>query len=813
MIPTLLVLVPLLPLLAALATVVAGRALGARVHVPAVIGIGGAAVAALLLLLASRGVGDGDGPAELTVELWRWATIEGALDPAPGSAAAVPGIALGSGSASGSTTAVSSAARPLSLGVTLRLDPLTATMLVVITSIGLLVAIYSIGYMHDDPDQPRFFALVSMFVFSMAMLVASSSFLLVYVFWEAVGACSYLLIGFWFRRPEAARAAKKAFLVNRVGDFGLAIAVFLLWLTYGTLDFHDVRAADGTILPGILGATRLGDAAAFVGGTVGTVICLCLLLAACGKSAQAPLHVWLPDAMEGPTPASALIHAATMVTAGVYLVARCAPLFVVSPGALAAVSIVGATTALLAGLIGTVQTDLKRVLAYSTISQLGYMFASLGTGTLAGFTAAIFHLVTHACFKALLFLGAGSVMHAMGGVIDMRRFGGLRRVMPITAATFLVGALALAGVFPFAGFFSKDEILAALHARGWPDAHAADHHDHPAAGAAPLWPATATAPRRGSVILTRTTPQPVPVGHGPIASRAVGSARTVANTTGVAAGDVGPLDWLATAGLYRGLFWMSLFTAGLTAFYTFRAVFMTFTGPTRVPPEAAHGHGGHGSHGGAGHDSTGHGSDDHRHGAVSAAEAPGGQGGTHPAHESPPVMTRPLMVLAGASFAVGWLLFAGHGLARFLSATPSFTAVGVAATRVPPVFHFDLAIQGTLAAAIGIGLAAIGHLGRRSDAPSLERFLGPLQTLFSQRLYFDEIEHALVVRPLESLAWIAALFDRVVIDRTVDAVARIPAVLGDLVRRGQAGVLQRYSVAGVAGVLAVLLALAWHLWQ
>jgi len=772
----LLVLVPLLPLLAGLVTVFAGRRLGPRVHLPAAVGIGAAAIAALFLLFTAGGAAgtghDTAAPVEHTVDLWRWATIDGALTPADGSAP-----------------------RPLSLGVTLRLDPLTATLLVVITSIGLLVAVYSIGYMHDDPDQPRFFALVSMFVFSMAMLVASSSFLLVYVFWEAVGACSYLLIGFWYRRPEAARAAKKAFLVNRVGDFGLAIAVFLLWLTYGTLDFHDTRLADGTLVPGILGAARLADPTAIVGGAIGTAICLLLLLAACGKSAQVPLHVWLPDAMEGPTPASALIHAATMVTAGVYLVTRCAPLFVAAPGALAVVALVGATTALVAGLIGTVQTDLKRVLAYSTISQLGYMFAALGTGTLGGFTAGIFHLVTHACFKALLFLGAGSVMHAMGGVIDMRRFGGLWTVMPVTRATFLVGALALAGVPPFAGFFSKDEILAALHSRGWPDAHASGHHDESPAAATPPAVRVATWDRRAA-------PPTIPVASGSAASH-----RAVAVSASGGAAAAGPLDWLAGPRLYRTLFWMSLFTAGLTAFYTFRAVFMTFTGPLRLPPEA-HGHGAHGhddhgpSHGGhgghAGHGAAGH--------------EPAGGHRTAVSHESPPVMTRPLVILAVASFLAGVVLFIGHGLARFLAATPSLAAANVAATAVPPVFHWDLAIQGTLAAAIGIALAAIGHYGRRSDGPSVERFLGPLQTLFARRFYFDEVEHAAVVRPLEWLAAVAATVDRVVIDGLVRSVAHVPVALGGVVRRFQGGVLQRYSLAGVVGVLGMLVALAWNLW-
>ena len=273
--------------------------------------------------------------------------------PPADSAAAIPGTAVGR---------QPSDARAFSIPVALRLDPLTATMLTIITCVGLLVAIYSTGYMHGDPGYPRFFALVAMFVFSMSMLVAASNFMLVYVFWEAVGACSYLLIGFWFTKPEAARAAKKAFLVNRVGDFGLAIAVFLLWMNYGTLNFHDTITPDGVIMPGILGQTRLADAAGYAGGMVGTAICLLLLLAACGKSAQLPLHVWLPDAMEGPTPASALIHAATMVTAGIYLITRSAPLFAACPGALTVVSIVGATTALVAALIGMVQNDLKRVL-------------------------------------------------------------------------------------------------------------------------------------------------------------------------------------------------------------------------------------------------------------------------------------------------------------------------------------------------------------------------------------------------------------------------------------------------------------------
>ena len=769
---SLLVLVPLLPLLGAILTVALGRRLGSKAHLPAMAGIAGAAAVAVTLLVATaRDVGPARGhgaepvrPVEMISTLWQWASFDKAYAAPPGSPAA--DLRLES-----QPLSRDAALRPFSIPVALRLDPLTATMLTIITCVGLLVAIYSTGYMHGDPGYPRFFALVAMFVFSMSMLVAASNFLLVYVFWEAVGACSYLLIGFWFTKPEAARAAKKAFLVNRVGDFGLAIAVFLLWMTYGTLDFHDTISSQGVIMPGILGQTRLADAGGYVGGIVGTAICLLLLLAACGKSAQLPLHVWLPDAMEGPTPASALIHAATMVTAGIYLIARSSPLFMPCPGALALVSIVGGTTALVAALIGTVQNDLKRVLAYSTISQLGYMFASLGTGTLLGFTAAIFHLLTHACFKALLFLGAGSVMHAMGGVIDMRRFGGLRRVMPITAATFLVGSAALAGVAPFAGFFSKDEILAALHAKGWATAHGGHHA---AVDASPFRPASFA----GEASAT----------WGPTAADPVG------------------LDALDSPATWQILFWMALVTAGLTAFYTFRAVFMTFTGPTRVP-EGAHPHGGHDTHGHA-HDSHDHGSHGHHaHGHHAHGHEPQG----HVSYESPPAMTFPLMVLAVPSALIGWLLFSTNWLGHFLSATPSFTATAVASTATPHAFHMDLAVQGTIAAAIGIVVAAIGHLGRRSDGPQLERFLGPLGGLFANKFFFDQIYAALVVRPLEGLAMLAALFDRYVIDGVVDTIARIALALGGIIRRSQSGLLQRYALAGVLGVLAIVVLLAWQL--
>ena len=708
----------LCPLFAALVAGLFGRQIGrAGAHTVTILGVG-ASFGLSLLVLKDQWL---EGAAAFNGTVYTWAVVDG-----------------------------------VTMNVGFLVDRLTALMMVVVTSVSLMVHVYTIGYMHDDPGYPRFFALVAMFVFSMSMLVAASNFLLVYVFWEAVGACSYLLIGFWYTKPEAARAAKKAFLVNRVGDFGLAIATFLLWMTYGTLDFHDTHLADGTIVEGILGQIRLADEAGYVGGAVGTAICLLMLLAACGKSAQMPLHVWLPDAMEGPTPASALIHAATMVTAGIYLITRSAPLFVGCPGALTMVSIVGATTALVAALIATVQNDLKRVLAYSTISQLGYMFVALGTGTMLGFTAAIFHLVTHAFFKALLFLGAGSVMHAMGGVIDMRRFGGLRQVMPITAGTFLVGAFALAGVPPFAGFFSKDEILATLHAKAHPEAHGSDHAEAGSAGERPRDSSgqlgvAASSPFRPASMTTRSSRRGATGEHGSTTEK------------------VG-LDALDHPSTWRLLFWMSLLTAGLTAFYTFRAVFMTFTGPVRVPKEAG-----------------------------------------HHAHESPPAMTTPLLVLAVLSAFAGLVLFVTNALSSFLAATPSLTAPAVARTAVPHVFHWDIAIQGTLAAAIGIAVAAIGHLGRRSDSPQMERYLGPLGTLFANKFYFDQLYAALIVKPLEALAMLTAFFDRAIVDGTVDAIGQVPLAWGSAIRRMQSGLVQRYALAGVVGVLAIVLALAWQL--
>lgn len=337
-------------------------------------------------------------------------------------------------------------------------DGLTAIMLCMVTFISLLVVIYSRDYMrdHDHPERgyERFFAYLALFVFSMCILVLGGNFLLLYLGWEAVGLCSYLLIGFYYWKPEAAAAAKKAFLVNRIGDFGFGLGILLIYLTFGTLQYDEVfrMIAQNQALSGPLETGRL------------TAIALLLLCGAVGKSAQLPLYVWLPDAMEGPSPVSALIHAATMVTAGVYMMVRCGAIFAASESALLVVACIGAGTALFAATIALVQTDMKRILAYSTISQLGYMFLAVGVYAAE---SAIFHLFTHAFFKALLFLTAGSVMHAMGGVIDLRRFGGLRKALPHTFITMAIGGAALAGVPLMSGFFSKDEIIHHAFAYHW----------------------------------------------------------------------------------------------------------------------------------------------------------------------------------------------------------------------------------------------------------------------------------------------------------------------------------------------------------
>ncbi len=578
----------------------------------------------------------------------------------------------------------------------LRADALTSIMLVMITFIGTLITTFSIGYMHSEIDDghghghghgggtpnfgyPRFFAEVALFIFSMTLLVLADNFILLYAGWEGVGLCSYLLIGFWFTRPSAAAAARKAFLVTRIGDVGLLLGIILLWLNCGhRLEFDSIFQHAPLIDPGVLLAA-----------------CLLLFCGAVGKSAQFPLHVWLPDAMEGPTPVSALIHAATMVTAGVYLVARCTPLFMLAPTAQFVVAGIGCFTALLAALIGLTQNDLKRVLAYSTISQLGYMFLGLGSAVSAhglvtfGVAAAMFHLFTHAFFKALLFLASGSVMHAMGNVIDMRRFGGLRKVLPITHGTFLCGALALAGFPLLSGFWSKDEILATTYG----------------------------------------------------------------------AGHVG--DW---AIYYQALLAAGLLTAALTAFYTFRAYFLTFWGETRIPPEAS----------------------EH-------------------AHESPPVMTWPLIVLA--VFAVG--------IGGALGPTGLFTALLERTPRLPAAatHETNLVLMGIslLIALFGIVLAWLTYVRYPAWPTALARSLQALYQLSLNKFHFDELYGVFVVKPLEALATVSRVFDQYVVDGLVDLCGQVPRLFGFLFRPLQNGLVQFYALAMILGLTAFLLALVWYL--
>jgi NADH-quinone oxidoreductase subunit L len=688
----LIILIPALPLAATLITALFGkRVLKQRSHLPALLACMLAFVFSLLLIdsisqeahhARVSGQAHGSVGQETIVSLWTWASV---LD-----------VESGPNSA---------ATRPFHIDVALRADALTAMMLGMVTFISSLIVLYSSGYMHGDEGYWRFFTYISLFVFSMTMLVSVSNFALLYVFWEAVGVCSYLLIGFWFQKPEAAAAGKKAFLVNRVGDFGFALGIFLIWTTYGTLDFHDNRItqtvteagavqSETIVKSGVFGQSRLQRSDGYEHGPIALAICLLLMLGACGKSAQFPLHVWLPDAMEGPTPVSALIHAATMVTAGVYMVARCTPLFMASPEAQVTVAVIGCFTALLAGLIALTQNDLKRVLAYSTISQLGYMFLGLGVGTLGGIIAGMFHLFTHAFFKALLFLGAGSVMHAMGGVIDVRRFGGLKRLMPRTHWTFLCGAAALAGFPLLSGFWSKDAILAAVQ-------------------------------------------------HGPDASYGYGP-------------------------IYQGLFIAGLFTALLTAFYTFRVYFLTFHGKERVPPEA----------------------------------------GRH-AHESPPVMTVPLIILAVCSLGVGIIYELTGKFTGFLVNTPSLAyaakgAHAADATHAADSSHLMVAALSTLAALAGIGLAWLLYRGSPQRVETLATALRPAYQASHQKFWFDQIYQVTIVWPLQLLATISYVLDRLVIDGLVDLVGRLPALAGNRLRALQIGLVSFYALAMVLGLLVML---------
>jgi len=612
-------LIPAFPLAGALANMLLGRVIGRRAHWIAVPALLGSFVAACTVF----------------ARVWRGERIEARL---------FPWIVAGD----------------FQTWVTAHVDPLTGVMLLVVTGVGFLIHLYSVGYMHGDPGYARFFAYLNLFVFSMTMLVLAGNFLLLYVFWEAVGLCSYLLIGFWYTRPAAAAAGKKAFVVNRVGDFGFGLGVMWLWTALGTLDYRDVFARVGELPP----ATATG-------------IALLLFMGACGKSAQLPLHTWLPDAMEGPTPVSALIHAATMVTAGVYMVARSHALFERSGVALEVVAWVGVATALFAATIGLVQTDIKRVLAYSTVSQLGYMFAAVGLGAYA---AGIFHLVTHAFFKALLFLGAGSVIHGLRGEQDMRRMGGLAPKMVTTTITMAVGAAALAGVPGLAGFFSKDEILIAAFAGG--------HR----------------------------------------------------------------LQWA-----------LLLLGAFLTAFYSFRLLFLTFLGGPRMPREVA-----------------------------------------HHVHESPAVMTGPLVVLAALAVVAGWAVGvpSEHGtrFARFLA--PVF----------PPhdaphggFVGYMLLILNVVVAAAGITLAWFFYVSTPVRPDTVGRARTPVHALLLGAYHVDWLYDRAIVRPLHALSvFLARVVDLGAIDGAVNATGRGVVEWAAAFRRLQTGYVVNYALTMLVGAVVVV---------
>jgi NADH-quinone oxidoreductase subunit L len=545
------------------------------------------------------------------------------------------------------------------------IDPLSLIMLLIVSGVSTLIHIYSVSYMHEEEGFYRFFTYLNLFVSMMLILVSANNFLLMFVGWEGVGLCSYLLIGYYYEKQSASDAGKKAFVVNRIGDFGFLLGIFLIFWTFGSINFREVFAM----------ASKYP-----VGAGIITAITLCLFVGATGKSAQLPLYTWLPDAMEGPTPVSALIHAATMVTAGVYMVARCSALYSLAPISLTVVATIGALTAIFAATIGMAQFDIKRVLAYSTVSQLGYMFLACGVGA---YVAGIFHLMTHAFFKALLFLGSGSVMHGLSGELDMRKMGDLKKHMPITYWTFLLATLAIAGIFPFAGFFSKDEIL--LHSLV-----------------------------DGKVI-----------------------------------------------------YWAIATTAAfITAFYMFRAVFMTFHGESRVDHDVA-----------------------------------------HHIHESPPLMTVPLMILAVLSVIGGFvgipLIEGGHIFRDFLS--PSITPVAFQPAAHPThTFEFGMMIFSMGVAALGIYTAYKFYI-LVPDLPTIvaDKFR-TIYDLIYNKYYVDEIYDTAVVEPIKegsNILW--TVVDAKGVDGVVNGSAGIIAYLSAHLRKLETGFVQNYAFAILLGVVVV----------
>jgi NADH-quinone oxidoreductase subunit L len=540
----------------------------------------------------------------------------------------------------------------------LLLDPLSALMATVVTGVSFLIHIYSIGYMAEDRRYARYFTFLNLFVFAMLILVLANNFLVMYVGWEGVGLCSYLLIGFWFEKKSAADAGKKAFIVNRVGDFGFALGIMLIFTLFGTLQFRDV----------------FGEAASVLAPGAATLVTLLLFIGAAGKSAQIPLYVWLPDAMEGPTPVSALIHAATMVTAGVYMIVRNHALFALSPTTMSLVAGIGAATAFFAATMALVETDLKRILAYSTISQLGYMFLAVGVGA---YVAGMFHLTTHAFFKALLFLAAGSVMHALSGELNIFKMGGLKDKLKTTYLVFAAGAAALAGVPLFSGFFSKDEIL---------------------------W-------------------------------------KTF---------QVSPFLWF-----------VGLLTAFMTAIYTFRALFVAFWGKSRLSKSVE------------------------RH-----------------VHESPRIMTVPMMVLAALAVLGGYI-----GLPH-LSAIEGYlepAVHGAEAHAAGGALEWVLLAVSAIVALGGIALAYYLYVLKPTVPAALTRRWGPIHTLLSRKYYIDELYMAVIVEPVRSLGRsIADTFDPKVVDGGVRGLAWLAELCGKGLGRLQTGLLRNYAFGILLGAVLLI---------
>ena len=563
-----------------------------------------------------------------------------------------------------------------SLELGFMIDSLSITMMLVITGVGLLIHLYSIGYMHGDPGFSRYFAQLNLFVAAMALLVLGDSFLLIFLGWEGVGVCSYLLIGFWYGEKANADAARKAFIVNRIGDVGFLLAMFLIVASFGTLNIYDVNQA-ANALPVATGVL--------------TAIALLLLLAACGKSAQLPLQVWLPDAMAGPTPVSALIHAATMVTAGVYLIARAAPIFAQAPAASAVVAWVGTLTALSAAFVAFSQRDIKKILAYSTVSQLGYMFAAVGVGA---YWAGVFHLFTHAFFKGLLFLVAGSVIHALGGEQDIDKMGGLAKRLPVTSTTALIATLAIAGVPLLAGFFSKDAIL------------------------------------------THVLTSQLVSGYG------------------------------------RGLLYsLLLLTAAMTAFYMFRWYYRVFSGSERLSAEARAG-----------------------------------------LHESPSIMTTPLLVLAFFAIFAGYL-----GLPEFIA--PSWFAAWLEPSiagqvyfmHVPAAMEWALIGLSVMAVALGWGLAYMMYERQAAGLQSWHRQgLGARLNRASQAaLGFDAAYARALIRPGELLAAAGSYVDVAWLDRSLRQAVTSLRYPARLIQQLQSGFARAYALAMLLGLAFLLLLIAF----